>query len=131
LKIMIDSNVFIYVLFADPLYGERAKKLLQIAENEDAYTSTLVISQVLAHLNRRKRTDVIPIFVNYIQQSGIRVVETNWEDIINGLKFLQIRGLSYELWDDAIILYQMKRLGIDVIYSNDKDFDLLQIRREF
>jgi len=123
--------VFIYVLFADPLYGERAKKLLQIAENEDAYTSTLVISQVLAHLNRRKRTDVIPIFVNYIQQSGIRVVETNWEDIINGLKFLQIRGLSYELWDDAIILYQMKRLGIDVIYSNDKDFDLLQIRREF
>ncbi|PVU70488.1 PIN domain nuclease [Sulfolobus sp. SCGC AB-777_L09] len=128
---MIDSNVFIYVLFADPLYGERAKKLLQIAENEDAYTSTLVISQVLAHLNRRKRTDVIPIFVNYIQQSGIRVVETNWEDIINGLKFLQIRGLSYELWDDAIILYQMKRLGIDVIYSNDKDFDLLQIRREF
>jgi len=131
LKIIIDSNVFIYVLFADPLYGERAKKLLQIAENEDAYTSTLVISQVLAHLNRRKRTDVIPIFVNYIQQSGIRVVETNWEDIINGLKFLQIRGLSYELWDDAIILYQMKRLGIDVIYSNDKDFDLLQIRREF
>ncbi|MEJ2776238.1 type II toxin-antitoxin system VapC family toxin [Sulfolobaceae archaeon RB850M] len=128
---MIDSNVFIYVLFADPLYGERAKKLLQIAENEDAYTSTLVISQVLAHLNRRKRTDVIPIFVNYIQQSGIRVVETNWEDIINGLKFLQIRGLSYKLWDDAIILYQMKRLGIDVIYSNDKDFDLLQIRREF
>lgn len=128
---MIDSNVFIYVLFADPLYGERAKKLLQIAENEDAYTSTLVISQVLAHLNRRKRTDVIPIFVNYIQQSGIRVVETNWEDIINGLKFLQIRGRSYELWDDAIILYQMKRLGIDVIYSNDKDFDLLQIRREF
>jgi predicted nucleic acid-binding protein len=128
---MIDSNVFIYVLFADPLYGERAKKLLQIAENEDAYTSTLVISQVLAHLNRRKRTDAIPIFVNYIQQSGIRVVETNWEDIINGLKFLQIRGLSYELWDDAIILYQMKRHGIDVIYSNDKDFDLLQIRREF
>jgi predicted nucleic acid-binding protein len=128
---MIDSNVFIYVLFADPLYGERAKKLLQIAENGDAYTSTLVISQVLAHLNRRKRTNVIPIFVNYIQQSGIRVVETNWEDIINGLKFLQIRGLSYELWDDAIILYQMKRLGIDVIYSNDKDFDLLQIRREF
>jgi predicted nucleic acid-binding protein len=128
---MIDSNVFIYVLFADPLYGERAKKLLQIADNEDAYTSTLVISQVLAHLNRRKRTDVIPIFVNYIQQSGIRVVETNWEDIINGLKFLQIRGLSYKLWDDAIILYQMKRLGIDVIYSNDKDFDLLQIRREF
>ena len=128
---MIDSNVLIYVLFADPLYGERAKKLLQIAENEDAYTSTLVISQVLAHLNRRKRTDVIPIFVNYIQQSGIRVVETNWEDIINGLKFLQIRGRSYELWDDAIILYQMKRLGIDVIYSNDKDFDLLQIRREF
>jgi hypothetical protein len=37
---MIDSNVFIYVLFSDPLYGERAKKLLRTAEEEDAYSYT-------------------------------------------------------------------------------------------
>lgn len=41
---MIDSNVFIYVLFSDPLYGERAKELLKEAENEEAYSSTLIIS---------------------------------------------------------------------------------------
>ncbi|ACR41442.1 type II toxin-antitoxin system VapC family toxin [Saccharolobus islandicus] len=128
---MIDSNVFVYVLFSDPSYGERAKELLKIAENEETYSSTIVISQVLSHLERRKKIEVIPIFVNYLQQSGINIIETTWEDIVNALKLLQSLGLSYKLWDDAIISNQMKRLRIDLIYSNDTDFDLLQVKREF
>jgi len=131
LKIMIDSNVFVYVLFSDPSYGERAKELLKIAENEEAYSSTIVISQVLSYLERRKKIEVIPIFVNYLQQSGINIIETTWEDIVNALKLLQSLSLSYKLWDDAIISNQMKRLRIDLIYSNDTDFDLLQVKREF
>ncbi len=131
MKIMIDSNVFVYVLFSDPSYGERAKELLKIAENEETYSSTIVISQVLSHLERRKKIEVIPIFVNYLQQSGINIIETTWEDIVNALKLLQSLGLSYKLWDDAIISNQMKRLRIDLIYSNDTDFDLLQVKREF
>jgi len=131
LKIMIDSNVFVYVLFSDPSYGERAKELLKIAENEETYSSTIVISQVLSHLERRKKIEVIPIFVNYLQQSGINIIETTWEDIVNALKLLQSLGLSYKLWDDATISNQMKRLRIDLIYSNDTDFDLLQVKREF
>jgi len=131
LKIMIDSNVFIYVLFSDPSYGERAKELLKTAEVEDAYSSTLIISQVLSHLERRKKAEVIPMFVNYLQQSGINIVDTRWEDIVNGIKILQELKLSYKLWDDAVILSQMKRLGIDIIYSNDTDFDLLNANRKF
>ena len=131
MKIMIDSNVFVYVLFSDPSYGERAKELLKIAENEETYSSTIVISQVLSHLERRKKIEVIPIFVNYLQQSGINIIETTWEDIVNALKLLQSLGLSYKLWDDAIISNQMKRLRTDLIYSNDTDFDLLQVKREF
>ena len=131
MKIMIDSNVFVYVLFSDPSYGERAKELLKIAENEETYSSTIVISQVLSHLERRKKIEVIPIFVNYLQQSGINIIETTWEDIVNALKLLQSLGLSYKLWDDATISNQMKRLRIDLIYSNDTDFDLLQVKREF
>ncbi|BDB99507.1 type II toxin-antitoxin system VapC family toxin [Saccharolobus caldissimus] len=128
---MIDSNVFIYVLFSDPSYGERAKELLKIAENEEAYSSTIVISQVLSYLERRKKSEVIPIFISYLQQSGINIIETTWEDIVNALKLLQSLRLSYKLWDDAIISNQMKRLRIDLIYSNDTDFDLLQVKREF
>lgn len=131
MKIMIDSNVFIYVLFSDPSYGERAKELLKIAENEEAYSSTIVISQVLSYLERRKKSEVIPIFISYLQQSGINIIETTWEDIVNALKLLQSLRLSYKLWDDAIISNQMKRLRIDLIYSNDTDFDLLQVKREF
>ncbi|ACP45147.1 PilT protein domain protein [Sulfolobus islandicus Y.G.57.14] len=128
---MIDSNVFVYVLFSDPSYGERAKELLKIAENEEAYSSTIVISQVLSYLERRKKIEVIPIFISYLQQSGINIIETTWEDIVNALKLLQSLSLSYKLWDDAIISNQMKRLRTDLIYSNDTDFDLLQVKREF
>ncbi|ADB86447.1 type II toxin-antitoxin system VapC family toxin [Saccharolobus islandicus] len=128
---MIDSNVFVYVLFSDPSYGERAKELLKIAENEEVYSSTIVISQVLSYLERRKKIEVIPIFISYLQQSGINIIETTWEDIVNALKLLQSLRLSYKLWDDAIISNQMKRLRIDLIYSNDTDFDLLQVKREF
>lgn len=131
MKIMIDSNVFVYVLFSDPSYGERAKELLKIAENEEAYSSTIVISQVLSYLERRKKIEVIPIFISYLQQSGINIIETTWEDIVNALKLLQSLSLSYKLWDDAIISNQMKRLRTDLIYSNDTDFDLLQVKREF
>jgi len=128
---MIYSNVFVYVLFSDPSYGERAKELLKIAENEEAYSSTIVISQVLSYLERRKKIEVIPIFISYLQQSGINIIETTWEDIVNALKLLQSLSLSYKLWDDAIISNQMKRLRTDLIYSNDTDFDLLQVKREF
>ena len=128
---MIYSNVFVYVLFSDPSYGERAKELLKIAENEEAYSSTIVISQVLSHLERRKKIEVIPIFISYLQQSGINIIETTWEDIVNALKLLQSLSSSYKLWDDAIISNQMKRLRTDLIYSNDTDFDLLQVKREF
>ena len=128
---MIYSNVFVYVLFSDPSYGERAKELLKIAENEEAYSSTIVISQVLSYLERRKKIEVIPIFISYLQQSGINIIETTWEDIVNALKLLQSLSSSYKLWDDAIISNQMKRLRTDLIYSNDTDFDLLQVKREF
>mgnify|MGYP001772799595 CR=1 FL=1 len=128
---MIDSNVFIYVLFSDPVFGERARELLKKAESLHAYTSTLLISQVFAHLERRKRLQVIPTFITYVKQSGIEVVETTWSDITGALELLAEKGLSLKLWDDAVTAYQMKRLGIDTIYSNDADFDVLGVKREF
>ena len=121
----------IYILFSDPTYGERAKGLLKTAEEEDAYSFTLVISQVLAHLERRKKVEIIPIFMDYLKQSGIKIIETTWEDFIGATRILQSSKLSYKLWDDAIIFNQMNRFGIDVVYSNDKDFDLFPVKREF
>ncbi|WP_390532972.1 PIN domain-containing protein [Sulfurisphaera ohwakuensis] len=47
------------------------------------------------------------------------------------MKLLQELKLSYKLWNDAIIFSQMKRLGIDVIYSNDRDFDPFHVSRKF
>jgi len=58
-------------------------------------------------------------------------LETRWEDVIEAMKLLRSMNLSYNLWDDAIISVQMRREKIDVIFSNDKDFDILQVKRIF
>ncbi len=51
----IDSNVFVYLLSGDSRIAQRALAILEDAENGvyEAYTSTLVVSQVLAHLEGR------------------------------------------------------------------------------
>ncbi|WP_231136307.1 PIN domain-containing protein [Acidianus ambivalens] len=85
----------------------------------------------MAHLESRKKVEVIPIFINYLKQSGIKIIETTWENFIDATRILQSSKLSYKLWDDIIIFNQMKRFGIDVVYSNDKDFDLFSVKREF
>jgi predicted nucleic acid-binding protein len=128
---MVDSNVFVYVLFRDPEYGERAKALLKEAEEKGAVTSTLAVSQVLAHLERRKRFEAIPVFLEYLNGSGIEVLETTWEDFLEGAKLIRERGLSYRLWDDAVILAQMRRAKVEAVISNDADFDLLGAKRVF
>ncbi|MGC9105563.1 MAG: type II toxin-antitoxin system VapC family toxin [Thermoprotei archaeon] len=131
LRAMVDSNVFVYVLFSDPEYGERAKALLKEAEEKGGVTSTLAVSQVLAHLERRKRFEAIPVFLEYLNGSGIEVLETTWEDFLEGAKLIRERGLSYRLWDDAVIQAQMRRAKVEVVISNDADFDILGAKRVF
>jgi predicted nucleic acid-binding protein len=41
-------------------------------------------------------------------------------------------NLPWTMWDDMIIVAQMRRIGINEIYSNDEDFDKIpQIKRIF
>jgi len=57
------------------------------AEEEDAYCSTLVISHDSARSDR-KRVEADPLFVNYLQQSGIKIVEPTWEDLFGATRVL-------------------------------------------
>jgi len=131
----IDSNVFVYVLSADPRFSPRALAILEDAENGsyEAYTSTLVVSQVLAHLERRRRRRALIAFLDYLEEAPIEVVETTIGDYLEARRLAEEASLELTgMWDDLVIAAQMKRLRIEEIYSNDRDFDKIPgIRRLF
>lgn len=85
-------------------------------------TSTLVLSQVIAHLARRKKGEAIKLFIDYIRETGIIVIETTFLDFVEAVTEMSKLNLGYRIWDDLIISCQMKRNGVQEIYTNDKDF---------
>ena len=107
---------------SDPKYGTTAGKILKRIEAEEtAVTSTLVISQVSAYLKWKKRADVIPSFLDFLQSlPNLSKMETSFSDFVEARKTQHGHWLR---WDDFIIAAQMKRQNIGEIYSNDSDFD--------
>ena len=92
---------------------------------EIGYTSTLVLSQVIAHLIRRKRVEAIDKFLSYAEETLV-VVETLAKDFVEARRMRESMRVSWRMWDDLVIASQMRRLGISEIYSNDSDFDKIR-----
>ena len=101
----IDSNIFIYILLKDPKYGEACLRILERLEKweEQGVTSTLVLSQVVAHLARRRKGDVIKLFIDYIRETGIMVMETEFSDFMEAIAEMDRLNIDYSMWDDIII----------------------------
>lgn len=130
----IDSNVFIYHLAGDERYGQTASQIIErIGNGEEVTASTLILAQVIAYLRWKKRTYVIPRFIDFLRSSPtIHKLETDFTDLVSAQKLQEEAGLRWEAWDDLVIATQMLRTGITEIYSNDKDFDTIPgIRRIF
>lgn len=125
----VDSNVFLYVLMADPRYGSRAKEHLK---ETGLVTSTLALSQVLAHLDRRRAWSVIPTFLAFLRDKPVEVIEARLEDFEEAVREAERLGLSLRMWDDLVLAVQMRRVGVEEVLSNDRDFDLIPwVRRVF
>ena len=124
----IDSNIFIYILLKDPRYGKACLRILERMEKgeEQGITSTLVLSQVIAHLARRKKGEAIKLFIDYIRETGIIIIETTFLDFVEAVTEMSKLNLGYRIWDDLIISCQMKRNGVQEIYTNDKDFEKIK-----
>ncbi|RLF18856.1 MAG: PIN domain nuclease [Thermoprotei archaeon] len=128
----IDSNVFIYHMAGDPNYGDKASSILErIERGEEAAVSTLAIAQVCSYLKWKRRADVIPSFIAFLSSlPNLVKVETTFLDLVEAADLC--REVGWDKWDDVIIAIQMKKLGVDEIYSNDKDLDQIpSIRRVF
>lgn len=130
----IDSNVFIYHLAGDEQYGNIAGQIIdRIEREEEAVTSTLVISQVIGYLKWRKKLQAVPLFIDFLRSTPtINKIETTFLDIASAQKIQEKSGIGWERWDDITIAAQMLRIGIKEIYSNDSDFDAIpNIKRIF
>jgi len=121
----LDSNVFVYHLADDPVYGERAAGILtSIEKGEKATTSTLVITQVCGYLKWKKMEHAIPTFITLLRSlPSLSKEDTTFLDITSAYTLQEETKAPWRMWDDLIIASQMNRLGIKEIYSNDKDFD--------
>ena len=130
----VDSNVFVYHLAGDKRYGDIAARILEnIDEGEEAVTSTLVITQVCSYLRWKGRYSVIPRFLDYLLSTPeIAKGETSLADFANARSLQRLTQLPWKLWDDLLIVAQMRRLGVTEIYSNDSDYDKIPgIKRVF
>jgi len=130
----VDSNIFVYHLAADQVYGEKAKKIIESVEaGEESYTSTFVIAQVCSYLKWKKRENVIPLFLSFLKGLvSLQKVETSILDFEEARNIQRQYNLPWTMWDDILITAQMKRIGVNEIYSNDEDFDKIpQIKRRF
>lgn len=121
----VDSNIFVYHLADDPIYGERAGEILgAIEKGEKTLTSTLVIAQVCAYLKWKKMERAIPAFLDLLRSlPSMGKEDTTFLDVSSAYALQEKTKIGWRMWDDLIIAVQMKRQGIDEIYSNDKDFD--------
>jgi uncharacterized protein len=108
---------------SDPKYGKTAERILTRIQkgDENAITSTLVITQVASYLKWRKRSDAVPVFIEFLQSlPNLTKTETTFSDYV---EIRRIHSANSNNWDDLVIAIQMKRLGVAKIYSNDSDFD--------
>lgn len=72
----------------------------------------------------------IPLFLEFLRSlPNLTKAETTFADYLELTISPEVRP---ENWDDLVIASQMRRFGIDEIYSNDTDFDSIRgIRRIF
>ena len=129
----VDSNVFIYHIDHNPVFGETAKHiLLRIEGGEEAVTSTLVLEEVFVHVEQEYSAKDIPMVLHSIlSYVHLKVVPYTVEDVLRAAEILREINFAVD-WDDATIAATMERLGVIEIYSNDHHFDRISpIKRVF
>jgi len=129
----IDSNLFIYHIDKNPVFGQTSQKILQRVESgEEAVSSTLVLEEVFIHVEQEYSAQDIPsVLYSILSYVNLRIVPYTVEDMLNAAEILEDAGFTLD-WDDAVIVAVMERFGIKEIYSNDHHFDRVpSVRRVF
>jgi len=129
----IDSNVFIYHIDRNPVFGETSRNILQrVEDGEETVTSTLILEEIFIHVEQEYSARDIPTVLHSIlSYVSLRIIPYTVEDMPKAIKILRDTEFTVD-WDDAVIAAVMERLGIKEIYSNDHHFDKIpSVKRIF
>ena len=122
-KYYIDSNVFLYAKILDRRFGRPCAKIVEaIFKGElDAATSVLTPIEVANALRKYgfKREDVRNT-VNAMLSLDMEVYELDRVDVMEAIRISEEFDISPY---DAVHVAIMKKAGITLILSADKDFD--------
>jgi len=120
----IDSNIFIYHIDRNPVFGETSQKILQRVERgEETITSTLVLEKVFIHVEQEYSAQDIPTVLHSIlSYVNLRIIPYAVEDMLRAVEISKDADFTVD-WDNAIITVVMERLGVREVYSNDHHFD--------
>lgn len=115
----VDTNIFVYAATAHPLFGEKAKGILdRIEAGEAALTSTLVLCEVAWVLEAMGRQgDIKPVLEKILSYRVLEVVEFDADDLLVGANNMAAYHVDF---NDGLNVAIMGRVGITEIYSNDK-----------
>jgi len=121
----VDTNVIIYHLIGDSIYGENARSYLEkVAEGErHAVSSVYLFAEVYATLRMFKKTQKeIYRHLDDLSKIGIEFLDLNFYILRSALEEFKA-GLKF---GDAIHLKTMEEYDVNDIVSEDKDFDPIE-----
>jgi len=116
--IYVDVNVLYYYLTAHEEFGARSKELLE--EYSDYLATSALTAWLLYVLTRLENVAEI------LSELGIRLLPLTSEVLRLAIKMKIPKD-----FEDRIHLATMKQYNIEIILSNDRDFDLPNVKRIF
>jgi len=131
----VDANVFIYAFLRprkEPpenirVIKESAKRILaRISRGEEAVTTVVHLSEVANVVESRAgKMKAVEIVLSMITSQNIRILDVSTADYLRATLLAEERDLGI---NDALAYIKMKELGIDEIYTFDRDFERLDVR---
>jgi len=131
----IDVNIFVYWLGNHPKYGQTARewiKKIETSPRGEYVTSaltlyeTLVIMGGLTGKNLKDKNFVQQVINPITSIKGLTIEPLKSEDFKKAAEMMNEYKLDYE---DSLHLAAAIRTDAQEIISNDKDFDVAQIKR--
>lgn len=152
--VFLDANVFIHFFGRDPDFGPPARDLLRRIENGElrGVTTTHILAEVLhrlmtieamqtfgwpyagiaqrlrQHLDSIERLHLFQKCVREISDSPVAIHEVTLANLSEATAISAAQGL---LTNDAIVIAAMRELGLNLIASEDADFDRVSEVKRF
>lgn len=152
--VFLDANVFIHFFGRDPDFGPPARDLLRRIENGElrGVTTTHILAEVLhrlmtieamqtlgwpyagiaqrlrQHPDSIERLHLFQECVREISDSPVAIHEVTLANLSEATAISAAQGL---LTNDAIVIAAMRELGLNLIASEDADFDRVSEVKRF